>query len=239
VSDAVTGVRDTFLSEDYLVFGVTALAEPLSAAELLARRGADIAQLLRGERQPLSGDERDLVLRARLSYLADDLVITAWSASFLYDTEAGTSAAIEIFEFANSQLLELRYHDDTLESELGRLYGDLEHPKWRNRFSRRRHTHAAMRVQSLVIDVAELTDRMENAVKFVGDPYAARLFGLVSDRLGLARWKSSVDDKLRMLDDIRRFAVDQAGIAQANVLELAILLILLLELGLFFAGIMQ
>jgi hypothetical protein len=87
--------------------------------------------------------------------------------------------------------------------------------------------------------VNELTDRMENAVKFVGDMYAARLLGLVGDRLGLAHWKRSLEDKLRTLDDIRTFAVEQTGLAQANVLELAILLILLLELGLFFAGIME
>jgi hypothetical protein len=98
---------------------------------------------------------------------------------------------------------------------------------------------AALKVQSLLIEVNELTDRIENAVKFVGDPYAARLLRNVSDRLGVPRWKASVDEKLRTLDDIRRFTVEQAGLAQANVLELAILLILVLELGLFFAGIMQ
>lgn len=239
VQAALVGVRQTYLSEDYLVFAVTGLGSPLTADQILATRGADIAQLLRGERAALSQQEQEAVLRHRLSYLADDLVVPAWNAAFLVDTEAGAQAAVEIIEFANSQLLELRYHDEALEGELTRLYAELDRPRWVDRIAGRRHARAARQVQSLVIEINELTDRMENAVKFVGDVYAARLFGLLSDRLGLTRWKDSVAKKLRTLDDIRRFAVEQTGLAQANVLELAILLILIIELGLFFAGIMK
>jgi hypothetical protein len=239
IAPTLTGLRTSFLAEDYLVFAVTALAAPQPADALVAARGADIAQLLRGERQPLSAQERDVVLRNSLSYLADDLVVPAWNAAFIYDSEPAALAAIEIFEFANSQLLEFRYHDDLLESELTRIYAQLEAPSWKDRLAGRRYTRAALHLQSLVIDVNELTDRMENAVKFVGDIYAARLFGNVAARLGLDRWKRNVDDKLETLDDIYRFAVERTGMSQANILELAILLILLIELGLFFAGIMK
>lgn len=239
ITGALRSVRETYLSEDYLVFAVTSLDAPLSADEVMTRHGRDIAQLLRGERLPLSAQERETVLRNRLSYLEDDLVVPAWNAAFLYDLEGGALAALEIVEFANSQLLELRYHEDALEGELTRLYAELEQPRWTDRFAGRRRKRAALRVQSLVIEVNELTDRMENAVKFVGDIYAARLFELLAARLGLDRWRNSVEEKLRTLGDIRRFAVEETGMAQANILELAILFILILELGLFFAGIMQ
>jgi hypothetical protein len=239
VGGTLTAVRDAYLSEDYLVFAVTSLDRSLSADEVCERHGRDIAQLLRGERLPLSEQERETVLRNQLSYLADDLVVPAWNAAFLYDSEGGALAAIEIVEFANSQLLELRYHEDALEAELTRLYAEIQRPRWTDRFAARRRTQEALRVQSLVIEVNELTDRMENAVKFVGDIYAARLFGILAERLGLGRWPSSVEEKLRTLGDIRRFAVEETGIAQANLLELAILFILVLELGLFFAGIMK
>lgn len=236
---ALTDVRSSFLSEDYLIFAVTSVEPRVSAATLLADRGADIAQLLRGERQPLSEQERQEVLRHRFSYLEDDLAIPAWNAIFLYDLEPAVLAATELVEFANSQLLEFRYHDDLLDRELTQLYVQLEEPKWTDRFAGRRHTRAALHVQSLVIDVNELTDRMENTVKFVGDIYAARLFGNVASRLGLERWKRNVEEKLNTLSEIHRFAVEQTGMSQANVLELTIVLILVLELGLFFAGIMQ
>jgi len=65
------------------------------------------------------------------------------------------------------------------------------------------------------------------------------LLELVSGRLGIARWRASVDDKLETLDDIYRFAVEQVAISRGQFLELTVALILLLELVLFFVGIMK
>jgi hypothetical protein len=94
-------------------------------------------------------------------------------------------------------------------------------------------------VHALFIDVNEVTDRTENALKFIGDIYAARLFWLVADRLGLSTWKGDIETKLKTLDDIYRFAVEQSGMARGQFLELTIVLILIFELVLFFMGIMQ
>ena len=58
-------------------------------------------------------------------------------------------------------------------------------------------------------------------------------------RLGLAHWKESVEEKLETLDDIYRFAVEQVAISRGQFLELTIILILVLELVLFFLGIMK
>ena len=72
----------------------------------------------------------------------------------------------------------------------------------------------------------------------VGDVYSARLFHLTAARLGLASWKGSVKEKLETLDDIYRFAVEQIAISSGHFLELTVVLILVLELVLFFLGIM-
>jgi hypothetical protein len=50
--------------------------------------------------------------------------------------------------------------------------------------------------------------------------------------------KASVEDKLETLDDIYGFAVEQVAIARGQLMELTIVLILVFELVLFFAGIM-
>ncbi|HVW05368.1 MAG TPA: hypothetical protein VHB78_10190 [Vicinamibacterales bacterium] len=239
VASSLADQHRSFLSEDYLVFAVTALETPSTSQDLIVNHGQDIAQLLRGERQRLSAQERDFVLSQSLSYLAEDLVVPAWNAAWIYDTEGAALAAVEILELANSQLLEFRYHDELLEGELTRLYADLQHPRWRDRLALRQRRRAVLEVQSLLIDVNELTDRLENTVKFAGDPYAARLLSNASARLGVQHWKTSVDEKLRTLEDIRRFAVEQTGMSQANLLELIIVAILVIELGLFFAGIMH
>jgi hypothetical protein len=231
--------RSRFLSEDYLVFVVSGTSEPVGAEGLLAAHGPDIAQLLRGEREPLSREERDEVLRQRLSYLASDLVVPTWNAAFIFDTESAAQGVMEILEFANSQLLEFRYYDELLDAELARIYALLERPRWPQNWIGRRFTRAAQHVHTLFIDVNELTDKTENALKIAGDVYAARLFTLAASRLGLDHWKGNVRDKLKTLDDIYRFAVEHTAMARGELLELAIVLILVFELGLFFAGVMQ
>lgn len=236
---AVSRPRTEFLSEDYLVFAATRLAGGTTAEDLLAVHGREIAQLLRGEHQPLSGEERDEVLRHHISYLATDLVVPTWNAAFVYDTEAGAQGILEILEFANSQLLEFRYYDQLLDVELERIYARLQEPGWSQSWFGRRFTRAARQVHSLFIDVNELTDKTENALKIAGDVYAARLFTMAATRLGLADWKGNVREKLKTLDDIYRFAVEQTAMARGEVLELMIVLILVFELVLFFAGIMR
>ena len=234
-----TSPRSTLLSEDYLVVAVSELETPRSADELMALHGDEIAALLRGERKPLSEQEKSRVLQARISYLADDLVVPTWNAAFVYDTPAGAQAAIEILEFANSQLLEFRYYDQLLDDKLGGIYARVQRPSWFDKWLGSANSRAARQVHALFIEVNELTDHTENALKFVGDVYAARLFALVADRLGLDKWKANVEAKLKTVDDIYRFAVEQSSMARGTFLELTIVAILILELILFFLGIME
>jgi len=239
IARAVTRLRPDFLAEDYLVFTVTQLDETMSSDALIAARGGAIAQLLRGERSPLSTEERDEILRHRISYFADDLVIPTWNSAFIRDTESGAQAEIEILEFANSQLLEFRYYDQLLDAELERVYPQLQRDGWLYNWVARRYSRAARQIQSLYIDVTELTDRTENALKIVGDVYAARLFALTAARLGLDQWKASVQEKLRTVGDIYRFAVEQTSMARGEVLEITVVVILVIELVLFLVGVMH
>jgi len=239
LAPALTGPRLEVLSEDYLVLAIHELEEPLSAVALLHAHGDEIAAMLRGERQPLSAQEKKTVLKHRISYLADDLVIVTWNAAFVYDTQAGAASSLEILEFANSQLLEFRYYDQLLDGQLASIYNTLQRPRWYDQWIGSRYRRAARQVHSLFIDINELTDRTENALKFIGDLYAVRLFGLVANRLGLDTWKANVQAKLKTLDDIYGFTVEQSSISRGQFLELTVVLILVLELVLLLLGVMQ
>jgi len=149
----------------------------------------------------------------------------------------GAQAALEILEFANSQLLEFRYYDERLDNELAAIYGLLQRPRWYDKWLGSRYARAARQVHSLFIDVNELTDRTENTLKFVGDIYAARLFAMVASRLALQTWKGNVQEKLKTLDDVYRFAVEQSSISRGQLMELVVVLILVLELALVFLGV--
>jgi hypothetical protein len=236
---AMSRVRPSWLSEDYLVVAVYDLAGRPDADALIARCGDQIAQLVRGEEQPLSRQEQEEVLRARLSYLANDLVVPTWNAAFVYDTEAGGAAALELFEFANSQLLEFRYYDALLDAELGRIYPALQKTSWWGNLVGGRATRTANQLHSLFIDVNEITDRFENALKIVGDIYAARVLALLGARLGVERWKASVEEKMKTLDDIYRFVVEQVSISRGQFLEIVVVVILILELIPIFLGLIH
>lgn len=236
---ALAGHGDTHLREDYLAILVHELDVPQTADELVAAHGSDIAAMLRGERQRLSPQEQDAILRHRISYLNDDLVVPTWNAAFVYDTPVGAQAALEILELANSQLLQFRFHDERLDNELTSIYARVQRPRWYDQWISSRHAQAARQVHALFIDVTEIIDRTVNALKFTGDIYASRLFSLVAGRLGLDTWKANVERKLNMLNDIYRFAVEQSSMARGQMLELAVVFILVLELALFFAGVMK
>ena len=239
IGPALTGGRTELLSEDYFVFALTSVSEVDTADALLARHSPQIAQLLRGERSPLSAQERDEVLRHRLSYFANDVVIPTWNGALVYDSEPGIQATLDILEYANSQLLEFRYYDTLLDVELARIYRQLQRSGWRSNWRSLRFTRAAQQVHSLFIDVNELTDKAENALKIAGDVYTARLFALVAARLGLDQWKGNVREKLKTLDDIYRFEVERTAMARGEFLELMIVILIVVELVLPLLGIMQ
>jgi hypothetical protein len=222
--------RSQFLREDYFVFTIFSEAGGEPSEALLASHGALVAQLLRGEKQSLSAQEREEVLRHRLSYYATDVVIATWSSALVYDTQSGAPGVLEILEFVNSQLLEFRYYDQLLDAELGRTYSGLQAARWRQPWIGRRYARAARQVHSLFIDVNELTDKAENALKIAGDVYAARLFNMVAARLGLDQWKGNVREKLKTVDDIYRFAVERTSMARGEVLEFVVVILILLEI---------
>ena len=109
-----------------------------------------------------------------------------------------------------------RYYDERLDDELASIYARLQQPGWFDQWRGSRYTRAARQVHSLFIEFNEVTDRTENALKFIGDIYAARLFWLVAERLGLSTWKADIETKLKTLDDIYRFAVEQGRCRAAS-----------------------
>ena len=96
-----------------------------SAVELVRDHGPEIAQVVRGDRTRLSEGELAEVLHSQISYYANDLAVIGWNAAFLYDSSAGAETAIQLLEYANSQLLEFRHYDELLTGILDSVYDTL------------------------------------------------------------------------------------------------------------------
>jgi hypothetical protein len=118
--------KSDWLHEDYYIFHMREIEGAPPAADLLAVRGDRIAQIVRGETAMLSEGERQEILQSRISYYPNDLAVIGWNAAFIYDTPAGAETAIQLLQYANSQLLEFRHYDDLLTRELERVYDFIE-----------------------------------------------------------------------------------------------------------------
>ncbi|HXZ43000.1 MAG TPA: hypothetical protein VEG68_19845 [Terriglobales bacterium] len=223
-----------WLSEDYFIFHVRQIAGNPSAAELVESDGARIAQIVRGETAELSEGERHEILQSRISYYPNDLTVIGWNAAFVYDSPSGAEAAIQLLEYANSQLLEFRHYDEFLTRELESVYAALD--KGTGILARWRLARAATKLHTVLLDVNELTEHADNAIKFLSDMFSARLYKLAAAKVGVPDYKDLVTQKVKTAEELYRFMVDQFNQSRAFFLELTVVIILVIELGWLFRG---
>jgi hypothetical protein len=226
---------ENWLHEDYFIFHVRETATKPSATEFLNASGGHIAQIVRGETSPLSEGERNEILQGRISYYPNDLAVIGWNAAFLYDTAAGAETAIQLLEYANSQLLEFRHYDELLTNELEKVYDFLENGGG-GLWSRWRTARAASRLHTTLLDVSELTEHADNAIKFLSDMFSARLYKLAASKVGVPDYKNLVEKKISTAEELYHFMVDQFNQSRAFVLELMVVIILVIELVMLFRG---
>jgi hypothetical protein len=223
-----------WLSEDYFIFHVREAAGCPVPAELVREHGLEIAQMVRGEKAPLSEGECSEVLGSRLSYYAGDLTVIGWNAAFLYDTPAGSETAIQLLEYANSQLLEFRHYDELLTRVLAGAYKSFDNGA--GVFARWRLARSATNLHTVLLEVVELTERADNAIKFLSDMFAARLYRLAAARVGVPDYRNLVERKMRTAEELYHYMLDQFNQSRAFLLEVTVVIILLVELYLAFRG---
>jgi hypothetical protein len=228
----------SWLSEDYYVIHLQdapdAEGKPMKAADLLATRGMQIAQVIRGESGPLAESERNEALISSLSYYPHDLMVVGWVAALVYDTAEGAAPAIQLLEYANTQLLEFRHYDDLLTRVLENVYKLLEH---RGGLLRRwRMGREAERLNAMRLEVTELTERTDNSIKFLSDMFYARAYRVAAQKVGVSDYRNLVEKKLRIAEELYNFMVNSFHQARAFVLEAMVVAILVIELFHLFRG---
>ncbi len=223
-----------WLGEDYYIFLLNEVeGEPLGE-DLLRDHGSQIAQIVRGEHLELAPSEKEDAIQSALSYYPRDLIVVGWNAALIYDTPSGAETSVQILEYANSQLLEFRHYDESLTRELAGVYDSLKHRAgiWR-RWQMRRE---ASRLTTVTLEVTELVERADTAIKFVSDMYSARLYRLAASKVGVPEYKNLVNEKLKTAEGLYNFLIEEFQQSRGFVLELMVVIILLIELGYLFRG---
>jgi hypothetical protein len=220
-----------WLDEDYLVIDVQSAqhedGRAASATELLQQHADRITELVRGELSPVSSSERDEILRGALSYYPTDLIVVGWGAALVYDKPDATSAILDLLEYANTQLLEFRYYDELLTGLLSNVYSSLEgHESF---LSRWRLPRRAGRLNRLRLDIMDLAERTEYAVKFISDTYYARVYRLCSSKIGVDDYRALVSEKLKTAGELYEFMVAQFNERRMFVIEVVVAVLVLLD----------
>jgi hypothetical protein len=217
------------LVEDYVIFHVEAFEGAVHAQEFCMDHRRKLAQILRAEDQTLSDQEVDDALAARTTYGANDITVIDWNAALVIDAEGEDVRAV--LEFANVELLEMRFLDEQLDRALDQAYVQLS----RRAAGLLGFSRGDMRrVAELQVHNAVLFEGVNNALKLLGDQYLARVYRVASRRFHIEDWDASILRKLQTLESIYAKISDQSATRRMELLEWIIIILIAVSIGLEF-----
>ena len=229
-SVARPGIAD--LVEDYVVLQIDEYDTPVKPQELHTYYCREFAQVLRAETQPLSPQEVADAMACRISFAEDDVTLIDWNAAMIFDREAEDVRAV--LEFANTELLEMRFLDRQLDDALDRSYEVISKRSWLRKLIPGSSGASVRSVSQMQVDGAILFERVSNAPKLLGDQYLARVYRLAAQRFHLSEWSTGTLRKLDAIESIYNQMHDRAASWRLELLEWIIIILILLELVLPF-----
>jgi len=227
-------VRPQFapVSEDYVVYRFTRIEDGAGQAlPASALRELDFAPLLLNEDRPISEQARKELLPHWFSYYPDDLSIITWNTALVLDPVEDESDVQLILEFANAQLLELRYYDALLDAELPRMYDRIEAArKGPGALLGRRYAGLLTGLQTLLADSTEIVERTQNALKVTDDIFLARVYGAALELFRERAWRAGIDHKLGIIYQTYEMLNAESMAVRNEVLEVVIVVLIVVEI---------
>ncbi|MCL6638702.1 MAG: hypothetical protein K6T80_03355 [Firmicutes bacterium] len=199
----------------------------------------DAVPLLLAEDEPVSPEVRRETLRHSFSYGPGDLAVITWDSALVYDT-TGSADIPDLLEFANSQLLELRYYDSLLSGEMEKMYDAIEKAEHTSVFKQLNQYRRIMnQLMELIVDITEITERIDNSLKVTEDVFYARIYGAALSIFRTRAWAESIDRKISIITQSYTMLSNRLINRRSELLEVSIVLLILLELVLGIVGIMK
>lgn len=230
IKPAITRPEISELVEDYFVFTIEQFEHPIKADELLELAPSTLAKTLQFDTEELSISQQREALAKAISYYENDLVLADWNAAIVYDSDY--TDTLSVLELLNVELLEARYIDDQLDKRIKnyeRLVQKQTHPRWFLPLSIP-YRQVIDELAELRIESAVLSERVDNALKLIGDLYLARIHSAVSEQFYMPAWDASISRKLEIINNLYQLLTDRVNTAQAQTLELIIILLIGIEI---------
>ncbi len=227
---AIVGFNLSRFEEDYTVFFLEALEPALGADDFL--RLCDVARLLYGEQKILSSRMKDELLQYRYSYFEDDLVILNWENALIIEP-SGSMEIADILEFANAQLLELRYYDDVVDRELGSIHGDISKKGALSIWKIKKYERLAAEVMKTIAELMGITEKIDTALKVTEDVYYAKIYLAALRLFRVKDWEGSIKKKLDIASNTYDMLYREIANKRTELLELVIVVLIILEIVIF------
>ena len=214
--------------EDYLIFEINDFELPCPADKICDYAGGIISQILRSEDQELSLSEMEDALSHRLSYCPSDISIIDWNSSVIFDKDADDVTAV--LEFANTELLELRFLDSQLDGSLDASFAFASSTGRIARLLPGQSARNIRRISQMQLEGAILFERVSNAPKLLGDQFLARIYRLTSQRFHVGEWNSSILRKLDTIENFHKLIHDNAVSNRLELLDWIIIILIFTEI---------
>jgi hypothetical protein len=219
------------VTEDYIVFRVHRLLDaegvPFAPAEL---HDGEIARLLLGETRPLTASARKELLSPRLAYFEDDLTVLTWASALVVEPVAEDTDVQYVLEFANAQLLELRWYDAVLDSEVPAIQTRFRQARQGFHLLGRRYSRLLESLQQRVADSVELIERVENSLKVTDDVYLARVYAGALEEFRERTWRSGIERKIAIVRGTYDMLNSESLVRRSEMLEIIIVLLIMFEI---------
>lgn len=228
-------LKDTFLGfgisnfeEDYIIFYIESFfPQDLSIDELINKY--DVSRLLFYETNPLSSVIREDLISSRFSYYTNDGVFLNWDNALIIEP-SGSMDIPDILEFANSQLLELRYYDSIADRELNQIYDSISAKGALSIWKIKDYERFAARIMKTITELTEITEKIDSSLKVTQDVYYARIYRAILRLLMVKDWEMAIKKKLDIATNVCDMLYREISNKRLEVLELVIVILIAVDI---------
>ena len=230
LGDSLIGYNLSLFEEDYTVFFIEALGPETGVDDLFMHY--DIAKLLLYEDKPLSEKVRDEISALTFSYYKNDCTALSWDSALIIEPTGDPDIA-DILEFANAQLLELRYYDYIVDRELDSLYTLISAKGTPSLWKIREYERLAAKVMRTITELTDVTEKIDNSLKVTEDVYYAKIYMAALRLFRVKEWDGVIRRKLDLATRVYDMLYRDISTKRTELLELIIIILIAIEILLF------
>src|SRR5262249_40963816 len=173
---------------------------------------------------PLTAGARQDLLSPRFAYFEDDLTVLTWASALVVEPVSEDTDVQYVLEFANAQLLELRWYDATLDAELPAIQTRFRPARQGFHLLGGRYSRLLATLQQRVADSIEVVERVENSLKVTDDVHLARVYAGAMEEFREQTWRRGLERKIAIVRGTFDMLNDESQARRSEALEVVIVI---------------